>query len=122
MSEGPVNAPTAPTEFTRAIPAPAALPLKRAVVAPQNKGKAPKIPMEATANPRSEVLSPWNAASTRNPLALSRYIEGNHHFFRSLPTRTIASAPAPYGGTAHQPEAVADVPRETRIFGSQKVG
>src|SRR5579863_4156309 len=121
MADGPAKAPTAPTELTRAMAAPAALPLRRLAARLQNIGSEARIPIAARLNPATARGTEWASAAATKPMVDAKNKYGNvRNPLRRL-AHSIAIAPKPKVTEAHHPVDTSDAPWTLRILGSQKV-
>src|ERR1700739_877149 len=88
VAAGPAKAPTAPTELTSAMAAPAALPERRLAARLQNIGNEARIPMAARLNPATAVAVECASPTAMNPAddARNRYGSARNPRRRLAPT------------------------------------
>src|SRR6185503_17500197 len=121
MADGPAKAPTAPTELTNAMAAPAAFPDRRLAARLQNIGSPARIPIADIQNPEAASGAECARPAITKPAAPTRKSHGSVRKLRLRLAHHSASAPKPNVIVPHQPVAMVDAPCDVRIFGSQKV-
>ena len=90
MAYGPANAPTAPTELTVAIAAPAVFPVKRLEETLQKMGSEAMIPEAAMQNPATATASEGMVPAAANPAAATTNRSGRERKLRARLAKNMA--------------------------------